>query len=91
MSDTAPPLSLSGFRQRRREVLWQSSHPLETCPHLVESIPCDNPICYLWQAKQEEKCIPTKGSCGPGTAILNMTCVSAEGNTLDLHSKIADL
>ncbi|XP_034041977.1 thrombospondin type-1 domain-containing protein 7B [Thalassophryne amazonica] len=68
-----------GFRQRRREVLWESSSPSETCPHLVESIPCDNPTCYLWQVQPEGRCIPNKSSCGSGTAIHNVTCVNAEG------------
>lgn len=80
-----PFSSLSGFRQRRREALWQSSSPPETCPHLVESIPCEDPACYLWQVQQEERCIPTKGSCGPGAAAQNMTCVTAEGTLLHLH------
>lgn len=79
--------SLSGFRQRRREVLWEFSSPPETCPHLVESIPCEDPVCYLWQVQQEGRCSPTKGACGPGSAVQNVTCVSAEGNVLDLYHK----
>lgn len=74
------PFSLSGFRQRRREVLWESSSPPETCPHLVESIPCEDPTCYMWQVQQEERCIPSRKTCGPGSAVQNMTCVHAEGN-----------
>lgn len=81
----SPPLS--GFRQRRRELLWESSSPLETCPHLVESVPCEDPACYLWQVQHEERCIPTKSPCGPGTAVQNVTCVSAEGNVPHLHHK----
>lgn len=65
-------------------MLWESGSPLETCPHLVESIPCEDPTCYLWQTK-EEPCIPTNGSCGPGTAIQNVSCVNAEGKIFDLH------
>uniref|UniRef100_A0A674ML26 Thrombospondin type-1 domain-containing protein 7A n=1 Tax=Takifugu rubripes TaxID=31033 RepID=A0A674ML26_TAKRU len=75
-----------GFRQRRREVLWESSSPLETHPHLVESIPCEDPTCYLWQAN-EEPCIPTNGSCGSGTAIQNVSCVNTEGKVPDLQDK----
>lgn len=75
------PLPLSGFRQRRREVLWESDSSLEgTCPHLLESVPCDDPACYLWQVQQEERCIPAKGPCGPGAAARNITCVNTEGN-----------
>uniref|UniRef100_A0AAQ6I9L7 Thrombospondin type-1 domain-containing protein 7A n=1 Tax=Anabas testudineus TaxID=64144 RepID=A0AAQ6I9L7_ANATE len=73
------PQGKKGFRQRRREVLWESSGSVETCPHLVESIPCEDPACYVWQVQHEGTCIPTKSSCGPGTAIQNVTCVSIEG------------
>uniref|UniRef100_A0A3B4YAH4 Thrombospondin type-1 domain-containing protein 7A n=1 Tax=Seriola lalandi dorsalis TaxID=1841481 RepID=A0A3B4YAH4_SERLL len=66
------------FRQRKRKVLWESSSSPETCPHLVESVPCEDPTCYLWQVQQEGSCIPNKGSCGPGTAVQNVTCVSSE-------------
>lgn len=65
-------------------MLWESSSPLETHPHLVESIPCEDPTCYLWQAN-EEPCIPTNGSCGPGTAIQNVSCVNTEGKVPDLQ------
>lgn len=65
-------------------MLWESGSPLETCPHLVESIPCEDPTCYLWQTKVEP-CISTNGSCGPGTAIQNVSCVNAEGKILDLR------
>uniref|UniRef100_A0A671XNQ9 Thrombospondin type-1 domain-containing protein 7A n=1 Tax=Sparus aurata TaxID=8175 RepID=A0A671XNQ9_SPAAU len=63
------PQGKKGFRQRRREVLWESSSPLETCPHLVESVPCEDPVCYLWQVQQEGRCVPAKSPCGPGTAV----------------------
>lgn len=85
-------LFTSGFRQRRREVLWESSSSTETCPHLVESIPCEDPVCYLWQVQHEGTCIPSKSSCGPGTAVQNVTCISAEGTVLyqkgTVHIKI---
>lgn len=82
-----PTCSLSGFRQRRREVLWESSSSPETCPHLVESTPCEDPGCYRWQVQQEGSCIPNKHSCGPGIAVQKVTCVSSEGTVLDLHHK----
>ncbi len=68
-------------------MLWESSSPPENCPHLVEFIPCEDPTCYLWQVQLEESCTPTKGPCGAGTAAQNVTCVSAEGNALNLHHK----
>ncbi|XP_047227142.1 thrombospondin type-1 domain-containing protein 7B isoform X3 [Girardinichthys multiradiatus] len=75
-----------GFRQRKREVLWESSNTLGTCPHLMEFIPCEDPACYLWQIQQKEKCISTNSSCGPGTAVQNVTCVNTEGGDMpDTH------
>ncbi|XP_014851900.1 PREDICTED: thrombospondin type-1 domain-containing protein 7B isoform X1 [Poecilia mexicana] len=80
------PQGKKGFRQRKREVLWESSNTLGTCPHLMEFIPCEDPACYLWQTQQKGKCIPTNSSCGPGTAVQNVTCVDAEGGDVpDSH------
>ncbi|XP_015252845.1 PREDICTED: thrombospondin type-1 domain-containing protein 7B, partial [Cyprinodon variegatus] len=73
------PQGKRGFKKRKREVLWESSNTLGTCPHLMEFIPCEDPVCYRWQIQQKEKCIPTNSSCGPGTAVQNVTCVNAEG------------
>uniref|UniRef100_A0A1A8PEM2 Thrombospondin type-1 domain-containing protein 7A n=3 Tax=Nothobranchius TaxID=28779 RepID=A0A1A8PEM2_9TELE len=80
--DCKDPQGKKGFRQRRREVLWESSGTLETCPHLMEFIPCEDPACYLWQAQQEGPCIPINGSCGSGTAVHNVTCVNTEGEVV---------
>ncbi|XP_065818358.1 thrombospondin type-1 domain-containing protein 7B [Labrus bergylta] len=77
------PQGKKGFKKRRREVLWESSSPPETCPHLIEFIPCDNPACSLWKVQEEASCIPNKSYCGPGTVALNVSCVSAEGE--DVH------
>ncbi|XP_029967914.1 thrombospondin type-1 domain-containing protein 7B isoform X2 [Salarias fasciatus] len=76
------PQGKKGFRQRRRDVLWQTDSALGTCPHLTEFIPCEDPSCYLWQVDQEGGCIPNKSSCGPGSAVHNITCVSAEGEKI---------
>ncbi|KAF0026331.1 hypothetical protein F2P81_021068 [Scophthalmus maximus] len=73
------PQGKKGFRRRRREVLWESGSSPETCPHLVESVPCEDPACYVWQVRQEGSCVPNERPCGPGTAVQSVTCVSAEG------------
>ncbi|XP_040005222.1 thrombospondin type-1 domain-containing protein 7B [Xiphias gladius] len=78
------PQGKKGFRQRRREVLWESSSSPETCPHLVESTPCEDPGCYRWQVQQEGSCIPNKHSCGPGIAVQKVTCVSSEGEDVPI-------
>lgn len=63
-------------------MLWESSSSPEACPHLVESVPCEDPTCYLWQVQQEGSCVPDKASCGPGSAVQNVTCVSYQGNVV---------
>ena len=69
-------------------MLWESGGTLGTCPHLTEFIPCEDPACYLWLVQQDGGCIPTKSSCGPGSAVQNATCASAEGNALDLTHNV---
>uniref|UniRef100_A0A3B5A609 Thrombospondin type 1 domain containing 7B n=1 Tax=Stegastes partitus TaxID=144197 RepID=A0A3B5A609_9TELE len=66
------------FRQRSREVLWESDSALGTCPHLTEFIPCEDPACYRWQVQHEGRCVPAEGPCGSGTAVHNVTCVGAK-------------
>uniref|UniRef100_A0A672IN85 Thrombospondin, type I, domain containing 7Ba n=1 Tax=Salarias fasciatus TaxID=181472 RepID=A0A672IN85_SALFA len=68
--------------RHKKDVLWQTDSALGTCPHLTEFIPCEDPSCYLWQVDQEGGCIPNKSSCGPGSAVHNITCVSAEGEKI---------
>ncbi|KAK7939999.1 hypothetical protein WMY93_003325 [Mugilogobius chulae] len=75
--DTAPHHKKEGFRSRSREVLWVSSSPPESCPHVLESIPCEDPACFHWDI-QEGSCAPAQSSCGPGTAQQNVSCVSHE-------------
>ncbi|KAM8857281.1 thrombospondin type-1 domain-containing protein 7B isoform 1-T2 [Synchiropus picturatus] len=73
------PLGRKGFTHRRRWALWESSSPLETCPHLIESIPCEDPVCYRWKTHYQGRCLPTTSPCGPGTAVQNVTCVDPRG------------
>lgn len=71
-------------------MLWASSSPLDVCPHLVESIPCEEPACYLWQV-QQGKCTPNKSSCGPGTVVQSAKCISAEGTVSSFSNTIMKL
>ncbi|XP_056145668.1 thrombospondin type-1 domain-containing protein 7B [Lampris incognitus] len=68
-----------GFKQRRRQVLWEPGGPPESCAHLVEAIPCEDPECYRWQVQPAATCTPTQGACGPGIRVQNVTCVTVEG------------
>uniref|UniRef100_A0A8C6TPE6 Thrombospondin, type I, domain containing 7Ba n=1 Tax=Neogobius melanostomus TaxID=47308 RepID=A0A8C6TPE6_9GOBI len=75
------PQGKKGFRSRTREVLWVSSSPADTCPHLVESMPCEDPTCYRWDI-QEGTCVPSQSHCGPGTVALARFCQSTPGETV---------
>ncbi|XP_023806239.1 thrombospondin type-1 domain-containing protein 7B isoform X2 [Oryzias latipes] len=80
------PQGKKGTRRRTREVLWQSGDALGSCPHVVEFTPCEDPVCYLWQVQREDRCVPTRGSCGPGAAVQNVSCVDVEGEHVpDTH------
>ncbi|XP_028003996.2 thrombospondin type-1 domain-containing protein 7B [Eptesicus fuscus] len=67
-----------GFRMRQRHVLMESTGPMGHCPHLVESVPCEDPMCYRWLAS-EGICIPDHGKCGPGHRILKAVCQNDRG------------
>ncbi|KAJ8352402.1 hypothetical protein SKAU_G00238780 [Synaphobranchus kaupii] len=73
------PQGRKGFKQRRRQIEREPAGASETCPHLAESIPCDDPICFLWSVTSEEPCAPAQGACGPGTHNLSALCTSTQG------------
>ncbi|KAI2660548.1 Thrombospondin type-1 domain-containing protein 7B [Labeo rohita] len=80
---TIPLIHLSlalfaGYRQRRREVLEEGSGT-ESCAHLLESMPCEDPVCFLWQVQFEGTCVPRKGNCGNGTRTQTVACVNSQG------------
>lgn len=69
-----------GFRTRQRHVLMESTGPAGHCPHLVESVPCEDPTCYRWLAS-EGICFPDHGKCGLGHRILKAVCQNDHGMT----------
>ncbi|XP_041940176.1 thrombospondin type-1 domain-containing protein 7B isoform X1 [Alosa sapidissima] len=73
------PQGKKGFRQRSRQVLAEAGSESDGCPHLLESMPCEDPVCFQWRVTSEGVCIPTEGACGPGVANQTVVCVSAEG------------
>ncbi|KAG8520059.1 Thrombospondin type-1 domain-containing protein 7B [Galemys pyrenaicus] len=72
------PQGRKGFRMRQRHVLMESTGPEGHCPHLVESVPCEDPMCYRWLAS-EGICIPDHGKCGLGHRILKAVCQNHQG------------
>ncbi|KAI5186224.1 Thrombospondin Type-1 Domain-Containing Protein 7B [Manis pentadactyla] len=63
---------------RQRHVLMEATGPAGNCPHLVESVPCEDPMCYRWLAT-EGICIPDNGKCGLGHRILKAVCQNDRG------------
>ncbi|XP_053070956.1 thrombospondin type-1 domain-containing protein 7B isoform X2 [Acinonyx jubatus] len=72
------PQGRKGFRMRQRHVLMESTGPTGHCPHLVESVPCEDPMCYRW-LMSEGVCIPDHGKCGRGHRILKAVCQNDRG------------
>ncbi|POI36229.1 hypothetical protein CIB84_000018 [Bambusicola thoracicus] len=68
-----------GFRMRQRHVIVDPVGTLAGCPHLVESIPCEDPTCYEWIVSAGI-CVADHGKCGPGKHILKTVCKSKKGS-----------
>ncbi|XP_077176308.1 thrombospondin type-1 domain-containing protein 7B isoform X2 [Paroedura picta] len=62
-----------GFKIRERHVIVEPVGTSGGCPHLIESIPCENPACYQWIIL-EGVCLPYNGICGQGTRVLHAVC-----------------
>ncbi|XP_028837445.1 thrombospondin type-1 domain-containing protein 7B isoform X3 [Denticeps clupeoides] len=68
-----------GFRQRSRTVVGQIEGLTENCPHLLESEPCEDPVCFLWKVTSQGPCIPQDGVCGSGLQEQIATCLNITG------------
>ncbi|XP_009998692.1 PREDICTED: thrombospondin type-1 domain-containing protein 7B [Chaetura pelagica] len=67
-----------GFRMRQRQVIVDPVGTLAGCPHLFESIPCEDPVCYEW-ITSEGMCVTHHGKCGPGSRMLKAVCKDQKG------------
>ncbi|NXK87861.1 THS7B protein, partial [Formicarius rufipectus] len=82
--DCQHPHGARGFRMRQRQVMVDPVGTLAGCPHLVESIPCEDPACYEWIVS-EGMCVADHGKCGPGHRLLKAACRSREGEEVPHH------
>ncbi|XP_078454669.1 thrombospondin type-1 domain-containing protein 7A-like [Lampetra planeri] len=89
------PQSKKGFMLRERKVLLppftSASSPysvsslsaresgLGGCPHLVESIPCEDARCHRWHVAEVSICIPGNTKCGTGTQFQRVVCYDRHG------------
>ncbi|XP_069717652.1 thrombospondin type-1 domain-containing protein 7B isoform X1 [Phaenicophaeus curvirostris] len=73
-----------GFRMRQRQVIVYPVGTLAGCPHLIESIPCEDPVCYEWIVS-EGICVTDHGKCGPGNRILKVVCKNKKGKEVPHH------
>ncbi|XP_010085254.1 PREDICTED: thrombospondin type-1 domain-containing protein 7B-like, partial [Pterocles gutturalis] len=73
-----------GFRMRQRQVIVDPVGTLAACPHLIESIPCEDPVCYEWIVS-EGVCVTHHGKCGPGNRVLKTTCKNKKGEEVPHH------
>nr|XP_009937046.1 PREDICTED: thrombospondin type-1 domain-containing protein 7B [Opisthocomus hoazin] len=72
------------FRMRQRQVIVDPVGTLTACPHLVESIPCEDTVCYEWIVS-EGMCVTDHGKCGPGNRILKAVCKNKKGEEVPPH------
>uniref|UniRef100_A0A8C3K8S6 Thrombospondin type 1 domain containing 7B n=1 Tax=Calidris pygmaea TaxID=425635 RepID=A0A8C3K8S6_9CHAR len=73
-----------GFRMRQRQVIVDPVGTLTGCPHLIESIPCEDPVCYEWIVS-EGICVTEHGKCGPGNRMLKAVCKNKKGEEVPHH------
>ncbi|NXC13134.1 THS7B protein, partial [Corythaeola cristata] len=73
-----------GFRMRQRQVIVDPVGTLAVCPHLIESIPCEDPVCYEWIVS-EGICVTDHGKCGPGNRRLKAVCKNKKGEEVPHH------
>ncbi|NWY60214.1 THS7B protein, partial [Chionis minor] len=78
-----------GFRMRQRQVIVDPVGTLAGCPHLIESIPCEDPVCYEWIIS-EGICVTDHGKCGPGNRKLKAVCKNKKGEEVP-HHRCSDL
>ncbi|XP_046701231.1 thrombospondin type-1 domain-containing protein 7B isoform X2 [Silurus meridionalis] len=68
-----------GYRERRRRVLGEGSGISIDCGHVLEFIPCEDPVCFQWRVEDEGACRANEGTCGSGVRRRSVTCVNSEG------------
>lgn len=69
-----------GLKMRKRVIVREPVGGMESCPHLGEAIPCDEPTCYSWQLLKLEDCVPSgERECGPGTQLPQIQCGDSDG------------
>ncbi|XP_019378020.1 PREDICTED: thrombospondin type-1 domain-containing protein 7B [Gavialis gangeticus] len=78
-----------GFRMRKRHVVAEPIGTSGDCPHLIESIPCEDPMCYQW-AISEGMCVPDHGRCGHGNRVVKAVCKNSEGQEVS-HNFCSEL
>lgn len=71
-----------GLKLRRRQIINEPTEGPETCPHLEEAVPCEDPTCYSWQLVRLDPCVPRDEKiCGPGTRFAHVKCVNNSGES----------
>jgi len=70
----------TGFKLRKRRIANEPTGGTGNCPHLVEAIPCEEPVCFDWLLAALEECVPdNERPCGPGTQNPRVQCVDSDG------------
>ncbi|GAA6088523.1 thrombospondin type-1 domain-containing protein 7B isoform X1 [Tachysurus ichikawai] len=77
-------LQVLGYRERRRRVLGEGSGSSDECGHLLEFIPCEDPVCFQWRVEDEGECVPNEGTCGSGSRSQTVACVNSEVDSSSL-------
>uniref|UniRef100_A0AAY4ECW1 Thrombospondin type-1 domain-containing protein 7A n=1 Tax=Denticeps clupeoides TaxID=299321 RepID=A0AAY4ECW1_9TELE len=73
------PQGRKGWKLKKKKKNPEPAGVSDSCPHLLESVPCEGSACFLWRVDTEGACAPSQGTCGPGAQTQRALCVNAEG------------
>ncbi|XP_043550004.1 thrombospondin type-1 domain-containing protein 7B [Chiloscyllium plagiosum] len=74
------PQQTKGFKMRRRHIVREPTGNAGSCPHLVEAIHCEEPVCYHWHVLEESLCVTENNqTCGRGTYNQTILCKTNQG------------
>ncbi|XP_043930899.1 thrombospondin type-1 domain-containing protein 7B [Protopterus annectens] len=85
------PQGRRGFKMRTRQVVIEPSGTADQCPHLIESIPCEDPVCYRWHILEKGPCERNSAECGRGSRFQKGVCRDERGVAVSSAHCSADI
>ncbi|XP_069791231.1 thrombospondin type-1 domain-containing protein 7B isoform X2 [Narcine bancroftii] len=68
------PQKNRGFKTRKRHVIGEPTSRAGKCPHLIEAIHCEDPMCFHWDLLEESCVVENNQTCGQGSYKERILC-----------------